>query len=147
MPGFLLEKEACEQYLKVSPLGPRDIVHAFDDLVTLASGGFKPIPVQDADFATVVTDQLALAQISGSLGNSDPPHSQHIAEDILRQMKLIRLHAVARHQQPAGETGFDPMKTIARGGLCHLYHQFVDVAVHFSLQLRTPLKLLVEVRG
>jgi len=34
-------------------------------------------------------------------------------------MELIRPHTVARHQQPAGEAGFDLMKAVARGGLCH----------------------------
>ena len=101
-------------------------MHILDDLVTLASCRLQSVTVKNADFASVVTDQFAQSQISGRLGHANPPHTQHIAQQILGKMKMIRLHPVASHQQPAGETGLDLVKAIARGGLCHLYHQFVD---------------------
>jgi hypothetical protein len=59
-------------------------MHVLDDLVTLASGCFEAILVENADFAAVVTDQLALAQGAGGVDDANPPHTQHIAKKILR---------------------------------------------------------------
>ena len=122
-------------------------MHILDDLVTLASGRLQSVTVKNDDFAAVVTDQFAQPQISRGLGHAYPPHTQHIAQQILREMELIRSDPVTRHQQPAGETCLDLVKAIARGGLCHLYHQFVDVAVHRLLQAGAVLVFLAKVRG
>src|SRR5450759_2124410 len=59
-------------------VSPCNCAHVLDDLVTLACGGFETFPVENDDFATVVTDQIALAQITGGFGNANPPHTQHI---------------------------------------------------------------------
>jgi hypothetical protein len=46
-------------FLCIAMLSRCNVVHALDDLVTLASGGFETIPVENDDLAAVVTDQLA----------------------------------------------------------------------------------------
>ena len=46
-------------FLCIAMLSRCNVVHVLDDLVTLASGGFETIPVENDDFAAVVTDQLA----------------------------------------------------------------------------------------
>jgi hypothetical protein len=46
-------------YQVVESPGLPGIVHVFDDLVTLASGRFETFPVENDNFAAVVTDQFA----------------------------------------------------------------------------------------
>src|SRR5512134_3036251 len=111
---------------------------ALDDLVTTASGCFETLPVENADVAPAVTDQISLLQGAGGLGHGDPQYAQHAAQQLLRQTKVIRSHAVARHQEPAGEAGFDQVKTVAGGGLRDLNNPFVDVAVDLSPQGHAP---------
>lgn len=57
--AFFLRIEVCERYLTVTSPGSRNIVHVFDDLVTLASGCLEAIPVEDVDLAAIVADELA----------------------------------------------------------------------------------------
>src|SRR5712671_6980882 len=76
----------------------RAVVHVLHDLVALASRFFEACPVEDGDVAAAVTDQLALLQRMGGVGDGDPLHSQHVAEEFVRHAELIRLDAVMGHQ-------------------------------------------------
>ena len=61
--------------------------------------------------------------------------------------KVIRSHAIARHQEPAGEAGFDRVKAVARGGLCDLNYPFVDIPVQLSMQGPVLPMFAAEARG
>jgi hypothetical protein len=57
-------------------------------------------------------------------------------QELLREQKLIRLHAVVRHQQPAAASLLQGMKVIARRGLCGLVKEGVTIPKHYYLQER-----------
>ena len=69
-------------------------------------------------------------QGAGRSRNAGPLHSQHHGQEFLREQKLIRLHAVVRHQQPAATSLIDGMKVIARGGLRDLVEEGVGIMKH-----------------
>ena len=64
-------------------------MHVFDYLVALASSSFEALSVDDAYFTAIVGDQIALSQRNRSLGYANPPHPQHVAKQLLREMELI----------------------------------------------------------
>ena len=55
----------------------------------MASCCFESCSIEYADFTASVGDQIAIAQCTGSLGYADSPHSQHVAKQLLCEMKLI----------------------------------------------------------
>jgi hypothetical protein len=44
-------------------------------------------------------------------------HAQHHGQKLLREQKLVRVHAVVGHQQPSATSLLQGMKLIACGGL------------------------------
>ena len=74
------------------------VVHVLDDLVTAAGGRFETVAVENTDVAPAVADQIALLQGAGGVGNGNPQHAEHVAQKLLRETKLIRSQAIARHQ-------------------------------------------------
>src|SRR5688572_9870187 len=125
---------------------PGASVDPLDDLVAAAGGRLETGAVEYADVAPAVADQLAPLQRAGGLGNGNPQHAQHVAEYLLRDTKIVGSHAVARHQEPAGEAAFDQVETVARGDLRDLGHPVVYIAVHLFMQGPGRAELFAEAR-
>ena len=68
------------------------------------------------------------------LGDADPAHAEHVTKEFVGQVKAVRTHPVAGHQQPARETRFDDMKAIAGRSLRDLGHQGIGVQMAALLQ-------------
>ena len=54
-------------------------------LVTLASGGFETIAIQNGDVSAAVLGQPALLQGAGCHGHSNPAHAPQIGSPFLSQ--------------------------------------------------------------
>ena len=78
--------------------------------------------------------------------NAGPLHPQHHGQELLREQKLIRLHAVVRHQQPAATSLLYGMKLIARGGLRDLVEEGVSIAKHHRSHRSASRQFLLEQR-
>jgi len=68
--------------------------------VTAARRVLQPCWVQDADRAAVVVDDAAPLKLCRGIGHSNPPHSKHVRQELVREQKLARAHPVLRHEQP-----------------------------------------------
>src|SRR4029078_6173979 len=69
--------------------------------ITPARGGFQAAPVEDRHVATGVADQLALLQRTCCSSDADTTYAQHVRDEFLREIELIRMRAIPRHQKPA----------------------------------------------
>jgi len=56
-------------------------------------------------------------QYAGSIGDTDPGYPQHVRQECVRKVKIVRVYAVAGHQQPTRKARLRLMKAVARGGL------------------------------
>src|SRR5688572_9250319 len=111
-------------------------LRTFDGFVAATRRRFETFLIENRDIAAAVTDQFTPLQRTGSLCYADPPHAQHVGKKFLCQTKPVCAYAIARHKQPAGKASFDHVKTVARGGLRDLDHQYMDIAVQRLLQWR-----------
>jgi hypothetical protein len=59
-------------------------------------------PVGDGDLAPAVPDQPVGLELTGGAGGRRPPHSQHLAEELLGEREILAADPVAGGQQPAG---------------------------------------------
>src|SRR5688572_31378604 len=125
----------------------RESVDPLDDLVAPAGRRLEAGAVEYADIAPVVADQLLPLQGAGGPGHGNPQHAQHVAEYLLRDMKIVRSHAVARHQQPAREAVLHEMETVACRDLSDLDQSLVYVLVQRSMQGPVPSVLAQETTG
>ena len=82
------------------------IVFFSENSETLARSRFQPPLIQDLDATSVVSDETALLKLLGSLGDASAAHAQHMAEELLGKLKIIRVNAVLRLQQPACQALF-----------------------------------------
>jgi len=69
--------------------------------VALARATDQAAAIDDRNLAAFVADEAGPLQGAGRSGNACPPDPQHHGQELLREQKLIRVHAVVRHQQPA----------------------------------------------
>lgn len=93
------------------------VVFAFDDLVTLTSDRREACALENRKSAAGVPDQVLLLKRAGRFVYALAPHSQHVRQEFLGELKLARLHSVMSHQQPAGKTSVYRMVLITGGSL------------------------------
>ena len=97
--------------------------------VTFTGCGLELAAREDTDLAAGIRDELSALQFAGGNGYRAPLHAEHVGEKLVGEVKMIRVGAVIRHQQPARQPGLDFMEAIAGGGLRQLPHQYVYIAV------------------
>lgn len=73
--------------------------------------------IADGDHASVVLDGAGALEQTSHQCHPGPLRAEHVGEDLLGKRKALCAHAIARHQQPAGETLFDAVEPIACGQL------------------------------
>ena len=109
-------------------LAEQSIEFQLGNAVAFAREAFQATAIEDRDVATPVADETGPLQGARRGGDAGPLHPQHHCQEFLREQKLVRLHAVVRHQHPAAGSLLDVMKMIARGGLCDLIEEGVGIA-------------------
>jgi hypothetical protein len=76
-------------------------------VVTRARSRFESLAIKDIDLTTDVTDELLLLQLARSDGDATSAYPEHVGEVFLREMEMISMRAVMRHQQPARQARFN----------------------------------------
>src|SRR5207237_7649689 len=74
-------------------------------------------------------------------------HTEHLRERFLGQHKLVDVHAVASHQQPACATLDDRVETSAGGVLRDLADERLRVMQHAGVEGATTEELVLKARG
>lgn len=113
----------------------RLLVHIVSSLVTLARSPFQSRVVEDSDIAAAVIDQSSLVQRSRSLGNAHPPHTEHVGQELMRQMESVAVSTVATHEQPAGQTRLNEVIAGTCSRLRKLPRQHIDIAIQARMKL------------
>src|SRR5512147_2558593 len=113
----------AEQTIKL-PLG---------NAVTFARTVHQATAIDDRDIATRVADEAGPLQGACRSRHASPLHPQHHRQELLSEQKLIRMHAVVRHQEPAATSLLQGMKLIAGGRLRDLIEKGVSIAKHHRL--------------
>ena len=103
--------------------------------VTVAGYCLESLPVKDPDFSSVVADEFSSLQRAGSNGDATAAHPKYVGEMLMREMKMIGVCTIMRHQQPARQSWFGFMEMGTGAGLRQLRHQYVQVAVERMQQV------------
>lgn len=53
------------------------------------------------DVTSLIPDETLLLKLLSSLSDASAAHAQHVAEELLRQLKVVRVSPVLRFEQPA----------------------------------------------
>ena len=67
------------------------------DGVTTASGRFKPTSAQYLDMTAMIFYKPVTLQHAGSCRDADSPHSEHVREEFMCDVKIIRMSSILRH--------------------------------------------------
>jgi hypothetical protein len=86
------------------------------------------VAVENGHLSSAVADQLPSLQRLRGVSDASASYTQHVREEILRKIELIRMGSIARHQQPAREASLDDMEARTRGQLRELTHEYIEVA-------------------
>ena len=126
--GRLLSTRANCSYC---PIIEQTIKLHFGNAVALARAGLQAAAIEDRDVATPIPDEACPLQGARRDGNASPLHPQHHGQEFLCEQKLIRLHAVVRHQHPAATSLLYGMKLVARGRLGDLIEERMRIVMHY----------------
>src|SRR6266849_10582674 len=112
-----------------------------NNLVTLANMRFQLRPIKNSNMSSHVADQAFHLQTLRGVSHSFAAHSQHVRDELLSHLQLIRLRPVVGHQQPATESLFYRVKPIAHGRLRDLSDQSLRISKQQVLKLASQAKL------
>src|SRR5262245_21362180 len=93
-----------DRFLRSStfPAVERSFKFSGNEGVTLARRRFQALANRDGNLPAAVADQPGLLKREAGQVHARPPNTEHLCEKLLRQRKLVAVHAIMRHQQPAG---------------------------------------------
>src|SRR5688572_11667968 len=81
--------------------------------VALAGCRLETLAVDDYDPAANIADQVPPLQCASGDSDRTPAHSEHVAEILMRELKVIRVRTVMGHQEPARQPRFGLVKSRA----------------------------------
>jgi hypothetical protein len=99
-----------------------------DNRVAFTRDIFDRRAIQELDVTAAIADEAGALQQTGRERDGGAPHSQHLAEKLLRQRDDIAVDAIMRLQQPTAKPGLEGMQRIARHRLLDLRQQQIVVA-------------------
>src|SRR5947209_2025631 len=102
------------------------------DQVAFAGAPFEAGSVEDRHASATVFDKFPALQFTRNLGHAGAPDTKHHSQKFLGEQKLIRVHTIARHQEPAAAPLLNRMEMSACGRLCHLIEESMRVMQHDS---------------
>jgi len=114
--------------------------------VTTARTRFQTLAVEDRDLAAAVADQRLPLQGRRCLRYTDATHAEHVGENLVRCVEVIRARAIVRHQQPPCQASLDDVEANAGCRLRDLLHLDVRVAVEPEPQRRAALEFVPQRR-
>ena len=128
-------------------LAKKAVVRLLHGPVTPAGGRLQGASIEDRNMAAPVPDHPPALKLPRGFRDANTAHSQHIGEKVVRETKTIRVGAVVRHQEPAGQARFQQVIARARGRLRELGHQGIEIAIEPTLQCGAPLQFTVKGSG
>src|ERR1700741_5525094 len=103
-----------------------------DGVVTLAGRQFETPAIHDRDVATGIVDQFPSLQRASCDADRTPLHSEQLGKLQVCDTEMVRVRAVMRQQQQAGQARLNFVEMGASGGLRELSEQHIQVAADGS---------------
>src|ERR1700760_2237460 len=101
----------------------KPIVVRFHPAVALTGSILKAFDVSDLDASSAIANETSLLVNVSHRRHAAPLYSKHLREKLLCERQRIAARQISRPQQPAGQPGFDRVRSIARGRLLGLYQE------------------------
>ena len=99
-----------------------------DDAVALAGGRFQTFVIENPDFALRVRDQTGGLEYAQGYGDSGPARTQHHRQELMAELNVVVIDAIARHEEPPREPLLNRMPYVACRSLGYLDKQRLAVA-------------------
>src|SRR6202158_4231915 len=109
-------------------IGQETIELRLDHLIALTGPRLNTRAIEHGDPPSLVTDQLGVLQLPGSVGHAFASHAQHVGYQFLSHGELVRSQTIETQQQPPAQLLIDRMMAIAHRRLRHLGDQRLGVA-------------------
>jgi hypothetical protein len=103
-----------------SVLIQQSFVLRIDGSVAFAGGFFQSFEVRNFDVSSAVLDDPGRLQRVGNGGHAIALHTDHLGQEVLRQLQSVFTSQIVHTEQPAREAAFSRMHRIARRGLLGL---------------------------
>src|ERR1035437_5346683 len=113
----------------------------FDGQITLTRGLGEPREFEDANFSAGVFDKSFSLENRGCRGNSGTANPKHVCEKLMRNLERVDVRAVRTDEQPAGESLFDAVFSIASSGLHCLNELCLNIAQSQRLKVAATAEL------
>ncbi len=115
----------------------------------VAFAGARPqrLVIEDRDVAAPIADQPGFLQAPHHLGDGRSPDTEHHSEEFMGEQKIVRRHAVARHQEPAATTLFNLVKVDACRRLRDLVEERMGITKRDQVQCRAALEFAAKNAG
>ena len=137
--------ESCRPAISIAPpleeLLQQPVISLPIGGVAVAGGVLEAEAVQHGHLTTHIGNQAVALQRTGGHGHAHAPYTEHVGEEFLRDVKLVVVRPVMRHQQPARQARADLVKPQAGRGGRELAHQHVEILVQAASQ-RAALRQL-----
>ena len=91
-----------------------------DGLVAFAGGFFQSFDICNFDVSAAVLDDSSRLQRVGCGGHAIALHTDHLGQEVLREVQSVFARQIAHPEQPAREAAFGRMRGIACRGLLRL---------------------------
>ena len=114
--------------------------------VALAGCGLEPAAGLDGYIPARIMNESFLLKHARGNGNCTPSHAEHVGEELVREVEMIRVCAVMGHQQPAHQTCLDIVEPGAGDCLGQLRHRHVQVSIEYADQAGTVAQSAPELR-
>jgi hypothetical protein len=85
-----------------------------DELVTLTRSRQEALAIDDGHLLAAALDQPCIFQLTSSVRDRRPLYAEHFGEQILRDQQCVIVVALSHHQQPARQSLFQIVRTVAR---------------------------------
>ena len=94
-----------------------------------------------------VANHAELLQLAGRFGHAFAAHAEHVGDQFLRHVQLVRRQTIQAQQQPAAQLLVERMMAVADRGLRHLRDQRLRVAQQQVQQRAGAVEFRPSARG
>jgi hypothetical protein len=117
-------------FFGLAQAGQQAVEFTLDDAVAFAGARFEAFTIENLDAATAVMNQAGVMQLARGFRDTFATHTEHIGDQLLGDLKLVRRSTVDLDQQPAAQLLVERVMTIAGRRLRDLREQCLHVQQH-----------------
>jgi hypothetical protein len=85
-----------------------------DQLITFARCRHEALPIEYRDLPPAARNQTGTFQLAGGIRDAWPLDTQHLGEQVLRDLQRVVVSAVTHHEQPTRQPLLKAVRTVAR---------------------------------